>query len=164
VKRWEPDFDFWHAVLEETSAHMFLDMAAAQHAPLASHPVRLQVRLALLEPREDGLLAESEAEAVHGVEDRVTTALAESLDAVFVGRLVAEGRATLAFYLPRASEPRADAEVKKLAGESAPYFLQWRTEEDAAWAYYFELLYPDDESKKEMMSRRAADRILGVGN
>jgi hypothetical protein len=161
--RWEPDFDFWSARLDDTPAQMFLDMAAAQHAPLLSHPVRLQVRVALKEPSDDGLLAEDEAEALYAVEDAISARLSAALDAVFVGRLVAEGRATFAFYLPRGSARRADEETGKLvAGAATPYAVQWRVEDDAEWAYYRELLYPDEEAKQEMLSRRARDKVLGV--
>jgi hypothetical protein len=165
VKRWEPLFDFWSTRFEETVAQMFLDMAAAEHAPLATHPVRLQVRVALLGARDDGLVTEDESGTLYAVEDAVRARLAEALDAIFVGRLLAESHATFAFYLPRASQRSADEDTGKLLhGYVAPYAPKWRVEDDPEWAYYRELLYPDDESKKEMLGRRARDAVLGVGS
>ena len=164
TKRWEPDFDFWAARLDEMAAQMFLDMAAAAHAPLLTHPVRLQVRVPLAEQREDGLLAEGEAEALYAVEDAIAGRLEGALDAIFVGRLVAEGRATFVFYLTPAGGKRADEEAGRLVRDvAAPYAVKWRVEDDAGWAYYRELLYPDDESKQAMLDRRARDKVLGVG-
>jgi hypothetical protein len=84
------------------------------------------------------------------------------LDAIYVGRVIAEGYATFAFYAPTARAARAE-NANAVIGSVAPYELQWNVSDDAEWAYYRELLYPDPESYKLMMSRRAADRITGVG-
>jgi hypothetical protein len=165
VKRWEPLFDFWSAREGGTLAQLFLDMAANDHAPLSTHPVRLVVRLRLVQPREDGLVADDEAETLYSVEDAIAARLAETLDAVFVGRLIAEGHANFAFYLPPPSAKKADDETGKLlAGHVAPYAPRWRTDDDPSWEYYREVLYPDEESKKEMLARRARDQVLGLGS
>jgi hypothetical protein len=166
---WEPDFDFYESRFESdtgtgvTRVVLFLDMGAAAHAPVASHPVRLLVRIAMRTPREDGLRSEEESDALYAAEDAIAERVTKELDALYVGRVVAEGRVTFAFYVPQASAARA-GEAGGVIGDIAPYVAEWTTEEDAAWAYYKELLYPDDEARKEMRSRRAADRILRVGS
>ena len=160
--RWEQDFDFYEAQFDEARVAIFLDLAASKHAPLASHPLRLQVRVAMLSPRPDGLRAPEEEEALFAVEDAIVARVTTELDALFVGRVIAEGYTTFAFYAPTRSAPRAE-NASALIGSIAPYALEWNVSDDAEWAYYRELLYPDPESYKLMMSRRAADRITGVG-
>ena len=162
TERWESDFDFYEAQFDEARVAIFLDLAASAHAPVATHPLRLQVRVAMKSPRPDGLRAPEEEEALFAVEDAIVLRVTSALDALFVGRVIAEGYATFAFYAPIASASRAE-NASAIIGSLAPYALEWNVSDDEAWAYYRELLYPDPESYKLMMSRRAADRITGVG-
>lgn len=162
AKLWEPDFDFYEAQFDEARVAIFLDLAGVSHAPLASHPLRLQVRVAMKTPRADGLRSPEEEEALFAVEDAIVSRATAALDAIFVGRVIAEGYATFAFYAPIASAARAE-NANAMIGSVAPYALEWNVSDDAEWSYYRELLYPDPESYKLMMSRRAADRITGVG-
>ena len=165
---WEPDFDFYEARFENPSEDgvvrvaVFVDLAASKHAPVATHPVRFLVRVAMLHPRADGLRSEDEADALLAAEDTIVERVTAALDALYLGRVVAEGRATFAFYIPRARHAEA-AEAANIVGNVAPYAPEWSCEEDVTWGYYREFLYPDDKSLAEVLSRRAADRILGVG-
>ena len=166
---WQPDFDFYEARFADDSESqvtrvvLFLDLGAAPHAPLASHPLRLLVRVAMLHARADGLRSEDEAEALFAVEDSIAGRVTSELEAIYVGRVVADGRATFAFYLPQEQAARAE-DAGAVIGNVAPYAPEWTVENDVAWAYYRELLYPDEESLADMRSRRAADRILGIGD
>jgi hypothetical protein len=160
---WSPTFDFYDADFDGLRTSVFLDLEAWIHSPVATHPARLLVRVAMLHPRADGLRSEEEAEALFGVEDTVAERITQDLEAFYVGRLVAEGHLTFVFYLPNAHAARADAECGKIAGDVAPYSIAWSVAEDAAWAYYRELLYPDENTLAEMLSRRARDRVMGVG-
>ena len=168
---WEPDFDFYethfdasirrpeHDHNQTSRVTIFLDLAAKDHAPLASHPMRLQVRVAMQRPNEDGLRAEDEAEALFAVEDAVAERVIEAMDALYVGRVTAEGYVTFAFYFPAEKTHKA-RELSAILGGLSPYLAEWRLEEDAAWAYYLEFLYPDEELLRDLYSRRARDRVL----
>lgn len=158
--RWEADFDVWGADLEGTRVAILVDMAANDHAPLASHPVRLQVRVRLARPRADGLLADDEADALFAVEDALAARAAKELEAIYVGRVVAEGAATFAFYLPPAQAHRADEHAADILGRHDAYRLEWLVAGDPEWSYYRELLYPDDRARAEMLTRRATDRMM----
>jgi Family of unknown function (DUF695) len=162
MARWEPDFDFYDADLEGTLVAVFLDLGASAHAPVATHPLRFQVRIALALPRPDGLHGAEEHEMLINAEDAMAKKLAESIDAIYVGRLVAEGFVTFTFYVPKAHEA-ALREPRTLIGDGVPYQLEWNVADDAEWRYYRELLWPDAETEKAMKSRRVADRVLGVG-
>jgi hypothetical protein len=162
MARWEPDFDFYDADLEGTLVAVFIDLGASGHAPVATHPLRFQVRIALALPRPDGLHAAEEHGMLVGAEDAMATKLATALDAIYVGRLVAEGFVTFTFYVPKAHEA-ALREPRTVIGDGVPYVLEWNTADDPEWRYYRELLWPDAETEKTMKSRRVADRVMGVG-
>jgi hypothetical protein len=158
---WESEFDFFEARLsEEAVGSFFVDLAAKAHAPAASHPVRLVVRVAMRAPRPDGLRSTDEAEALYALEDHVTASVRDALDAIFVGRVVAQGYVSLVFYLPGASVALAD-DLTRVTGSAAPYALQWNVDDDPEWDFYRELLYPDARALEAIMSRRAQDRIMG---
>ena len=161
-RSWEPDFDFYEAEFDEARVALFVDLAAAKNAPLATHPLRLQMRVAMRAPRADGLRSPDEEAELFALEDAIVTKVEAALDGVYVGRIVAQGYTNFAFYVPIASAPRAE-NANAVVGNVAPYVLEWNVADDAEWAYYKELLYPDPESYKRMMSRRAADRITGAG-
>ena len=162
MARWEPDFDFYDADLEGTLVAVFLDLGAKAHAPVATHPVRFQVRIALALPRPDGLHAAEEHEMLIHAEDAMAQKLTSSIDAIYVGRLVAEGFVTFTFYVPKAHEASL-REPRAVIGDGVPYPLEWNAADDAEWRYYLELLWPDAETEAKMKSRRVADRALGVG-
>jgi hypothetical protein len=158
---WTSDFDFFEARLaKDVVGSFFVDLAAKEHAPVASHPVRLAVRVAMRAPRPDGLRSSEEAEALYALEDRVTAAVKDGLDAVFVGRVVAQGYLSFVFYLPGASVALADG-LTRVTGSAAPYALEWNLDDDPEWDFYRELLYPDDATLADIKSRRAVDRVMG---
>jgi hypothetical protein len=138
--------------------HSFVvDMGAAPHAPVRSHPRRVQVRVRMAHPRPDGLRDVSELEALGKVEDAIVARVEEGLEGIYVGRYLGAGFVTLVFYVP---EPAAsiDDELENLDLEAAvrsfgPYTPQSASAIDAAWSFYLEFLYPDEVSLQQMLNR-----------
>ena len=141
------------ARVDGAPASFVLDMAAGPHAPLASHPVRLQVRVEMLVEREDGLRDPEEVDALGALEDAVAERLAAAFDSVYVGRFVARGYTTLVFYLPPPSAS-FDDELPAALGDLGDYDAEWLTEDDPKWSFYLEFLYPDPSSIQRMANRR----------
>src|SRR5690348_5410852 len=97
---WEQNFDFYEGTNGDARAIIRVDLAAAEHAPVASHPVRLQFRVKMLEPREDGLRSEQEADALFKLEDTFVEAIVTAQHAIYVGRMVSRGYTEFVFYAP----------------------------------------------------------------
>ncbi len=57
---WPRDFDVYEGRMAGARMMVAIDLAARAHAPLASHPLRLQLRVAMLAPRPDGLRDQSD--------------------------------------------------------------------------------------------------------
>ena len=145
------DWDFY-GVAETGRAMVSINLGARAQAPVRSHPLRLQVRVAMQRPREDGLRAQDEAPALFALEDRLVAALTRDCDALFVARVVAYGATEFFFYLPaaqRGAAPRAFAAM----GSAAPYHLQWLDEDDAQWSEYA-ALYPNRYALQSIHNRR----------
>ncbi len=166
---WTPTFDVYLTRLaadegaEEGPAAFVLDMGAMEHAPLESHPLRLQVRFALKNETKDGLRDPNEAESLDALERHSVEALDQALDAVYVGRWVHAGTCTFVFYLPM----EADAVVEELPDildGAQPYVPEWLTDPDPDWSFYAEFMYPDEYALAEMQNRAMLEQILSEGD
>lgn len=158
-KKWTENFDFYEARASKGRALVSLDLAASQHAPVESHPVRIQFRVQMLKPREDGLRSAEEADALFALEDKLVAAAQEKLDAIYVARAVAYGYSEFYFYVPAAHHSGAPS----LLPESAPYELEFHVEADPKWSRY-EQLFPDKFSYQHMMNRRVLTQLETAGD
>jgi hypothetical protein len=155
---WQENFDFYEGAAETGRAFVTVDLAAAGHAPVESHPVRLQFRVKMLHPREDGLRSADEAEALFALEDELAEALHSGHDAIYVARVVAYGFSEFYFYVPE-KHRNAGAELGPLRKRLAPYELEWLPEDDAQWEGYFEL-YPNRYALQTIMNRRLVAQMV----
>jgi hypothetical protein len=153
TSRWSPSFDVYESRIEDRRIIFVLDMAAAEYAPLESHPVRLQVRVAMRSPREDGLRSPDESDDLHALEDTIVSRLESGTDAVYVGRFVTGGYTTFVFYAPTPFDEREDKPLA-IIGDLSPYRAHWASREDPDWEFYAEFLYPDAYACQTMMNRR----------
>jgi regulator of RNase E activity RraB len=159
---WEGDWDFYEGSMEEDRAFVTIDLAARSEAPLASHAARLQIRFAMQQPREDGLRASEEAEAIFAVEDKVVEAMGRVAGAIHVARVTAQGYTELIFYLP--ADKKAAAENPPSAvGDVAPYRLEWFVEDDPEWEKYDEL-FPNRYALQSISNRRLVRQMVEAGD
>lgn len=158
---WTPSFDVYMAVVDDAPTSFVVDMGAAGHAPLASHPVRIQVRSALLRPLSNGLRDASEVDSLGELEDAIVERLASAVDAVYVGRFLGAGEVTFVLYAP---EGTSDDDLTAPLGALGDYRARWDAEEDAGWSTYFEFLYPDEASHLSMMNRQQLAQRREMGD
>lgn len=163
TSRWSPSFDVYESRIEDRRIIFVLDMNAAEHAPLDTHPVRLQVRVAMRSPREDGLRSADESDALHALEDTIVSRLEKGADAIYVGRFVTGGYTTFVFYAPSVFDEREDRPLS-LIGDVSPYRAHWACREDPEWEFYAEFLYPDAYSCQTMMNRRLLEVFVEKGD
>jgi hypothetical protein len=159
---WKDDFDFYEGRMADDRMIVLIDLAADRHAPLASHPVRLQVRVAMHQPRLDGLRSREEKDALFALEDRLIPALERAADGIFVGRLVAQGYTEFVFYVPAERQEEANDPVAA-TGDVSPYELEWFTEEDPGWTWYREL-YPNQYAIQTIWNRRLVAQMKKGGD
>lgn len=160
-ERWEPGFDVYGAGINGKPAVFVVDLAARQHAPVASHPLRVQVRIAVQRPLSNGLRDASEAPALGQAEDALVPALEAKLDAIYVGRFVSDGHVTFVFYVPALFDGR---DLSEFLPDLAPYEPMWLTDDDPEWRFYDEFLHPDDRSMQIILNRRLLDAFREGGD
>ena len=148
---WEPMFEFYEARLGDDRLVVLLDLNASQHAPVASHPYRLEILVPMLQPRPDGLRSSEEAPALFAVEDTVVDRLTAAFSVLYVGRFVARRSTTLVFYAPSALTP---GDVASRIGAIDPYRPVVHVEEDAGWEFYRDFLWPGPYALQGIMNRQ----------
>ena len=153
-KPWEEDFDFYFSELKKARLVVALDLGAAEVAPLPSHPWKLQARINMLTPREDGLRRQQEADALFELEDRLVTAFEERLPLLYVGRIIAAGQVTLIWYAPAAVQEHLEALTEVVLADRGEYEVKLSLSEDPAWCFYFDFLFPDVYNLQVMLNRR----------
>lgn len=163
--RWSPNFDVYRAVVDDRPAVFLVDLAAAEYAPLDTHPIRLQIRVKLSSAREDGLRDAGEADAINALEDALVQRLEARVDAVYVGRFTNAGHTVFVFYFPatHAEEVRASLDVM-VGALPHGYQPEWLTDEDADWEYYVEFLAPDLFAHQQIENRRLLDELVSQGD
>jgi hypothetical protein len=153
ASRWRQDFDFYLVEMEERPASFVVDLAAGAHAPLSTHPMRLDVRVPMLRPRADGLRDAGELDDLGDLEDQFTRRLETAVDAIYVGRAVFAGHTVLHYYMPRDAGGRFD-ELPAIAGPSGAYRPSWAIDDDPGWSVYLEVLTPDPYEHATIWNRR----------
>ena len=147
MERWQQDFDFYMGQLGPLPASYVIDLNAAAHAPVASHPVSVRIYVPMLRPRPDGLRDASELDELAALEDQLVDALETKVDAIYVGRRVHDGATVLYLYVPTAH--RADVEeLPSLTGPpSGDYQPRWSVDDDPQWTQY-EALEPNPYARQ----------------
>ncbi len=155
---WEPSFNFYLSELEHHALSVVVDLNAQT---LPTHPQRLQLRVGLLEPRNDGLRDSSELEPMGKVEDQIVDRLGQACDAIYVGRYVTQGATVFVLYLPADSKA---AECLSQIGSLAPYQAQWSVDRDPSWSFFHTFLYPNPYAFQSMMSRSLVEQLEQGGD
>ena len=145
-------FDFYPCTIDGKPASIYVNLVYADEATPPGADTRYTLAIRLRDGGEYGIGSAEEASVLDAFE---TTALAAAGDLVFAGRLRYQGIWELTFY--GAAGRSFDAiDRAALAGRE----LIIRSEPDAAWAYYRELLLPDAERLRWMDDRRLVE-VLG---
>ena len=154
MARWEQDFEFYMAAVEDRPASIVLDLAAAPHAPVATHPLLVEIRVPMLQPRPDGLRDAAELEPLGELEDQFVEALEDKVDAIYAGRLVTDGTTSMYLYVPEAHRAALDDLPALTGAPPGDYEPEWAVVDDPEWRQYLDFLTPDDYARQSIWNRR----------
>lgn len=164
MDRWEQDFDFYMARIEGQPASFVIDLAAAVHAPVASHPIQLSIRVPMLSPRPDGLRDGGELDALGALEDQFVAALEAKVDAIYVGRVVHAGDTTLYLYVPEAHRDALESLPELTGAPPEGYDPSWGVGDDPDWDQYRGFLAPDEYAHQSIWNRRLVKIFVDGGD
>lgn len=161
---WEQDFDVYLTRLDESPISVVVDLDAASHAPVGTHPYLLRVRIVMKKPDENGLRSRNEFEALNALEDALLEGLAPALDAIHVGHMILRGVIDLVLYCPPGVVGQS-WEIERLIEEiRGDYDVEPILQEDAEWHLYREIMFPDPYDLQFILNRRLLDLITRNGD
>ncbi len=148
-------YDFYPCLVDDAPASIYVNLRF-EHEQLAAHDTRYTVAIRMRDRGEHGIGTAEEAADMNLVEEAIIECAAER-EVIYVGRVRTRGVWEIVLYgmpghldvfralaMARAGDRRIDA----------------RSEPDATWRYYRELLLPDAERRQWMDDRRMV-QILG---
>jgi uncharacterized protein (TIGR01619 family) len=152
MPHWEPDFDVYFAMVDDMPATFLVDLAAGRNAPVETHDTRVQVRVTIQQPDEDGMCTREELEALGTVEDAMVAFLEERFDAIHVGHMISDG----AMYVVAYASGEAVGEPEQVFDDFDPgdYEIGWIVEHDPEWGMLIEFMYPDTYAMQVIQNRR----------
>ena len=142
-------------------ASICLDMAALDERDPAAFRHLLLVKARLQNPREDGLHRSEENESLFALEDALHAALGDTLDAVYVGRVTADGEREFAYYAPK---HLGFEEILDTVMEGFDYEFQFAHAEEPGWDYYHEILAPGPHDMQRIMNRGVIENLEKHGD
>jgi hypothetical protein len=161
---WEQDFDFYMAMIEDLPASFVVDLTAAKHAPVESHPLLLSVRVPMEMHREDGPRDARELDALGAVEDQFVDALEKKVDAIYIGRVVHDKNTTMFFYVPTAHRAALEDLPSVTGAPPEPYLPKWAVADDASWEHYTGFMAPDSNAMQTIWNRRLVANFEDKGD
>jgi hypothetical protein len=145
------NWDFYPVRIDGKPASIYLDLGAAETAPVARLPYLGHLRLFMNAPREDGLSSREEFDTLSAIEDHVRARLAGE-DADYVGRCTGDGSRDFYFYL--ADSAQWNERVDLCMRDWPAYRYECGSEHQPGWEAYFEFLYPEPIDRERIDSRR----------
>ena len=164
AKRWQPDFDWYMSSIDDEPASFVVDLAVAQHAPIESHPILLEIHVPMHSPRPDGLRSAEELEQLGSLEDQLVEALDQEVEAIYVGRAVHDGTTSLYLYVPVAHRDALDGLPDSTRAMLGDYEPDWRVSDDPEWEQYLEFLAPDTYAVQTISNRRLLAELTKGGD
>jgi regulator of RNase E activity RraB len=156
------DWDVYFCLIDDHPASAFVDLGIHWDAPQVQRPWLLRIVVTLREPGQDGLGVPEEVDTLYAIEDELFRCVAEGLTARYVGRTTSQGRREFCFYAKSAA--RLEEQVAVAQRTYPAYSIAATSQQDPAWDYYFDTLYPSDLDLQGIETRRAIDRLGQQGD
>lgn len=158
----EENWEIYPCLIEDEIAIVAVDLARLEGAPLATHPLRLEVRVPLRVPDEDGLAGEEEMTDLLGIESQLFADLAESSGALALGHVTTRGERVWYFQVAKASG--LDAAVAESLEDAEGYVPSITAVDDPEWELYRGLLVPEPLEFQSIQNRRMCSTLLEHGD
>lgn len=159
---WTQQFDFYIAVDDGWPASVVVDMAALEHAPVASHPTVMLLHVPMKDPYPNGLRSDAEFDAMSKVEDALVRDLESNTTAIYLGRQISRGATDFIFQLEGEAGPALFEQLRPFL--SVPgYTVEPKFRSDPEWELYRQH-YPSAFHEHTMTNRALQAELRGMGD
>lgn len=160
MERWRQHFGAYERVVDGEPARYVVDLAALAHAPVASHPLRVEIALAIGLRDVTGRPVADDAAKLEAIEDVLVELLETQADAIYVGRRVDADAWTLMCYAP----PQHRADLRALPGRvELGRTARWSMEDDPTWRGHA-AMQPEPHVRQAIDNQRLVARYAAEGD
>jgi len=156
------DWDFYFLRVDGQPASIYLDLSFARLAPLKSHSYLGYIRVAMKQPRQDGLSSDQEFESLMSLEDRLVSSITGAASTKYVGRNTSGGNRDFYFYATNAEQfhTAAGSAIKAFSS----YQAEIGTRPDPDWETYLNFLHPSELDLQRILNRRVRQQLERSGD
>ena len=160
----EEDWNSYIAQYEESPGSTTLNMALKEQAPLAAFPFCVVTGVVTKQCEEDGFPTQEEFEKLYQLGDDMEVALKATGQFVHVGTFTSRCERLSYFYVRDTANVRSkllEFYKEKYPQYGKPYI---GIKSDAAWTYYLEFLYPNEETLDFMSNEAVVQKLEEAGD
>lgn len=162
VKEYQPDWTFYFSTVDNNLSSISTDLNLNSIAPIENQENVVYVSIKMLNPKENGLSDNEEAEKLWKIEDDIIENLkAKKLNYTYVGRLTSNGLRDLYFYSDNGNFEKAVVDVMR---NYPNYKFAFGMDEDKTWNGYFNFLYPNPTQLQIIQNRRVVEKLEKEGD
>lgn len=153
---------YYFGYINQQFSSVFVDLGINDFAPIINKEVLLQVAITVKEPTEEGFVFDHENEELVDIEDLIIARIPLSYDAIFCGRITANGVRNLYFYLN--SDENIDQYIHEVMEAYDDYEYGIGTNIDTDWNFYIDILYPNEFQRLSIKNRKGIDSLVEGGD
>lgn len=157
----EPQYELYVTNIDDARALVNVDVAIAQKAPIPALHWLMGIQMEFLDPDIDGFYQEEEEPRIQEIQEFIIKVMDEEARARFVGSVTYAGTRMFYFYGP-------DVEylaplVGKIASEFSDYDFNYMSDNDGAWRFFFDAIYPTDIDMAHIRNRYMVQNLQEAG-
>ena len=157
----EPEMEIYVTNMEDGKALVNVDMAMVNHAPIPRLHWLFGIQIELNDPDEDGFYSKEEEPKIAEMHEHIVEVMQNDGRCRFVGAVTYAGMRMMYFY--GVDENYLPPLVGKLAAEYSDYDFNFMTENDGKWDFYFNALYPDEQTMAIIRNRYMIQNLIDSG-
>lgn len=147
--------------MDEGRALVQVDLALIKMAPVPRLRWLLGIQIELQDPDEDGFYTAEEEKTIHEMQEHIVQTMHDEGHCRFVGSVTYAGMRMLYFY--GKDENYLPPLVGKLAAVYDDYDINFMSEIDGQWTFYFNALYPEDVDLAHIRNRGMVQQLMANG-
>ncbi len=155
-------WDFYFSNVNDALASIFVDLGIRGCIPDSQKPWLLWTWIRFLQPRDNGLSSEQEANTLFEIEDFLQATVANQTEGAFVGRITTSGRREFYFYAP--SSHGFDVAMNAVPAKFPAYSIDYGDQDDSEWSQYLNVLYPGPEELQLIRNRHVVESLERNGD
>lgn len=154
-------YEMYVTGMDDGRALVNVDLAIAEKAPIPALHWLMGIQLEFQDPDLDGFYKEEEEEKILEIQNYIIKVMDEEARARFVGSVTYAGTRMFYFYGP-------DVEylaplVGKIASEYNDYDFNYMSDNDGAWRFFFDAIYPSDIDMAHIRNRYMVQNLKEAG-